>query len=303
MLLVCACMRWSSTVHPHAPAKKVTEVVLLRVDVTSEHQAHDTVQTLAGSAFKADVAVADGMRLPYASSRFDAALSIAVLHHVTTPARRIHMLTELLRILRPGGSALITVWATNQEDMKKLAKWQPIDRPGSAQQSHPAGLTHGPTVSTCLLDNDKAATETLESPLSTDAHTQDESDKLSLEATSSCCAAPHQQFVHKCSLAAESGKSSQTDKLNNDYFVPWHLPFHRAEAAMQVLKAGQVHDAVPAAGSIRIDNAKQSVVFSRYYHVYEQFELDQLVELVPGAEVLDSFYDKDNWCVVMGKRL
>ncbi|KAL0038021.1 hypothetical protein WJX79_009793 [Trebouxia sp. C0005] len=49
------------------------------------------------------------------------------------------------------------------------------------------------------------------------------------------------------------------------------------------------------------DNKKNSVVFSRYYHVYEQFELDNLVQQVPGAEVLESFYDKDNWCVVMGK--
>ena len=73
---------------------------------------------------------------------------------------------------------------------------------------------------------------------------------------------------------------------------------------MQVLKAKQQADQQAesaAAGSIRIDNKKNSVVFSRYYHVYEQFELDKLVEKVPGAKVLDSFYDKDNWCVVMGK--
>lgn len=104
--------------------------------------------------------------------------------------------------------------------------------------------------------------------------------------------------------SVESLSNSQSAAPSNDYFVPWHLPFHRAEAAMQVLKAsGQdAQKAAPAAaGSIRIDNKKNSIVFSRYYHVYEQFELDKLAEQVPGAEVLESFYDKDNWCVVMGK--
>ncbi len=75
---------------------------------------------------------------------------------------------------------------------------------------------------------------------------------------------------------------------------------------MQVLKANQAGQegkdaAAPATGNIRIDNKKNSVVYSRYYHVYEQFELDKLVQQVPRAEVLDTFYDKDNWCVVMGK--
>lgn len=245
------------------------------------------------------------MRLPYASGRFDAALSIAVLHHITTPARRIHMLTELLRILRPGGKALITVWATDQEDMKKLAKWQPIDRPDNAAPSQPAGLSYDPTVSsTGLLDNDKAATRTIQAPVScAHTHRQNQHDELSLEEDASSGAAIQQQSVHQSVLAAESGKSGQAEGPSNDYFVPWHLPFHRAEAALQVLKVekDQNTGSAAAAGSIRIDNTKQSVVFSRYYHVYEQFELDRLVESVPDAQVADSFYDKDNWCVVMQK--
>lgn len=236
----------------------------------------------AGSSFKADIAVADGMCLPYASSRFDAVLSIAVLHHITTPSRRIHMLAELLRMLRPGGKALVTVWATHQEDMKKLAKWQPIHKPGSSQHSHALDSAHHVNEMSSALGSGGA--EAQPGPV------------IGSEATA---IVSQEQQDHEQSEGSEPRTVSQGG--SNDYFVPWHLPFHRAEAALQVLKTEQEHDTT-AAGSIRIDNKKNAVVFSRYYHVFEQFELDRLVQSVPGAEVLDSFYDKDNWCVMMGKR-
>ena len=240
------------------------------------------------------------MCLPYASNRFDAVLSIAVLHHITTPSRRIHMLTELLRMLRPGGKALVTVWATHQEDMKKLDKWQPIARPGRSHQSHSADLSHDDGDGTCEC---KPAAGPGSSVF--DGHCSDRQvERLALEAAVSSeagvTAAKQHPVPEQCG-GAESGMFSQGEGISNDYFVPWHLPFHRAEAALQFLKAEEEHDNT-SAGSIRIDDKKHAVVFSRYYHVYEQFELDQLVQSVPEAEVLDSFYDKDNWCVVMGKR-
>lgn len=259
---------------------------------------------IAGSSFKADVAVADGMRLPYASQRFDAVLSIAVLHHITTPARRTHMLKELLRILRPAGKALVTVWATDQEDMKKLAKWQPIDRPGSQAEDAKTGHhSKGSAVSAAVISSGASPPPGVEHPsLGTDQAGEAGASKQQSAAEGS----RHAQSgsAQQASVALPSSSQNQSAVPSNDYFVPWHLPFHRAEAAMQVLKAsGQdAQKADPAAaGSVRIDNKKNSIVFSRYYHVYEQFELDKLVEQLPGAEVLESFYDKDNWCVVMGK--
>ena len=51
----------------------------------------------------------------------------AVLHHVASPARRLRVLGELARVLRPGGRALLTVWASEQEDARKLAKCASLD--------------------------------------------------------------------------------------------------------------------------------------------------------------------------------
>ena len=54
----------------------------------------------------------------------------------------------------------------------------------------------------------------------------------------------------------------------------------------------------PAVGGPRIDDLKGAVVFQRYYHLFERGELDALVRRLPGARIVDSFYDKDNWCCV-----
>ncbi|KAJ1339249.1 hypothetical protein BSLG_006386 [Batrachochytrium salamandrivorans] len=57
---------------------------------------------------------ADNLSLPYRSDVFDFAISIAVIHHFSTPERRKQAIIELLRILKPGGRVLIFVWALEQ---------------------------------------------------------------------------------------------------------------------------------------------------------------------------------------------
>jgi alkylated DNA repair protein alkB homolog 8 len=48
---------------------------------------------------------------------------------VSIADRRRAFLVELLRVLRPGGCGLVTVWATRQSDtqMKKVRSWVPCD--------------------------------------------------------------------------------------------------------------------------------------------------------------------------------
>ena len=88
------------------------------------HQLHGCGSTKRSFA---DVAVADAMHLPLRPNSVNAALCIAVLHHISTIDRRLQILNEIARILLPGGRALITVWAQEQEDTEKtIAKWQPI---------------------------------------------------------------------------------------------------------------------------------------------------------------------------------
>ena len=65
-----------------------------------------------------EVAVCDCLNLPYRSNQFDAAICVAVIHHLSTEERRVAALRELIRIVRPGGEALVYVWAMEQEKKK-----------------------------------------------------------------------------------------------------------------------------------------------------------------------------------------
>ncbi|MBI2849647.1 MAG: class I SAM-dependent methyltransferase [Chloroflexi bacterium] len=65
--------------------------------------------------FTANLVQADVSRLPFSSESFDWAISIATYHHLESQEAREGAFTELRRVLKPGGEALITVWN----------RWQP----------------------------------------------------------------------------------------------------------------------------------------------------------------------------------
>ncbi|EGG16517.1 Hypothetical Generic methyl-transferase/SAM [Cavenderia fasciculata] len=58
---------------------------------------------------------ADGLYLPYQTDTFDYAISIAVIHHFSTFERRVEALKEIVRVLKPGGTFLVTAWAMSQK--------------------------------------------------------------------------------------------------------------------------------------------------------------------------------------------
>lgn len=67
--------------------------------------------------------VADNLTLPHGGlicgSRFDFAISIAVVHHLSTPERRIEAIEAILECLKDAGKALIYVWALEQKNSRR----------------------------------------------------------------------------------------------------------------------------------------------------------------------------------------
>jgi tRNA (uracil-5-)-methyltransferase TRM9 len=67
------------------------------------------------------------LSLPHPPGTFDFATSIAVIHHLSTPARRIEAVKAVLDVLRQpsdsnlqeAGKALIYVWALEQKDSRR----------------------------------------------------------------------------------------------------------------------------------------------------------------------------------------
>lgn len=77
------------------------------VRIAAKHQPHD-------------VLVADALNMPHPYGAFDFVISIAVIHHLSTPQRRVEAVAELLKHLRPSsGQVLIFVWALEQQNSRR----------------------------------------------------------------------------------------------------------------------------------------------------------------------------------------
>ncbi|KAI0011716.1 S-adenosyl-L-methionine-dependent methyltransferase [Xylariaceae sp. FL0662B] len=61
-----------------------------------------------------DVMVADGLALPFRPRAVDFVICIAVVHHLSTRARRVEAVRALLDCVRDGGKVLVYVWALEQ---------------------------------------------------------------------------------------------------------------------------------------------------------------------------------------------
>ena len=57
--------------------------------------------------------------IPLESNSIDNVISIAVVHHLNSVELRIKAISELLRIVKPGGSVMISVWSFEQDISSK----------------------------------------------------------------------------------------------------------------------------------------------------------------------------------------
>ncbi|KAM1331386.1 hypothetical protein EV1_043525 [Malus domestica] len=228
-----------------------------------------------------EVLVADAVDLPYRTGFGDAAISIAVLHHLSTEGRRKKAIEELIRVVRKGGLVLITVWAVEQEDKSLVAKWTPLTEKYGEEWIGP-GSPHVRSPSSRTL---QSIPETEESSLGECKKESDQSATQSLQEKTS----QSESYL---------GTSCDVKDANDqqEYFVPWHLPYHRAEVS------GASACAL-ANGLAKKDDKKGAVVYNRYYHVFIEGELERLVAGMKDAVIVDRFFDKSNWCIVLKKTL
>jgi len=82
------------------------------VKIASQHEPHNTI-------------IADTLSLPHPHAKFDFAISIAVIHHLSTRTRRVEAIEAILQTLKPAseqtekGQALIFVWALEQKTSRR----------------------------------------------------------------------------------------------------------------------------------------------------------------------------------------
>ncbi|KAG8229792.1 hypothetical protein J437_LFUL005873 [Ladona fulva] len=167
------------------------------------------------------------LHIPLKPGIADACICIAVIHHLSTKERRLQALTQIAEVLRPGGQALVYVWAKEQErDKVKSSYLRQMGKRNSGKSDEETSHKH------CVSELD-----------------------LSLP-------------VHK----------NRTDFQHGDLFVPWKLK-HDTD--------GKTSKEVPT--------------FYRYYHVFEEGELETLSREILDIRILKSYYDQGNWCLLMEK--
>ncbi|KAI5800301.1 S-adenosyl-L-methionine-dependent methyltransferase [Peziza echinospora] len=96
------------------------------VFIIGSDRSHNLVK-FAATHKQHDALVADALDLPHPCSRFDFAISIAVIHHFSSTERRAAAIESILSMLKPkvngldetGGKALIYVWALEQKNSRR----------------------------------------------------------------------------------------------------------------------------------------------------------------------------------------
>ena len=86
-----------------------------------------TGERAEGQAMRVDWVGGEATKLPFRNASFDAALCIAVLHHLPLESDRLLSLQEIRRVLRRGTPALVSVWAREQPRFQSALALPEVD--------------------------------------------------------------------------------------------------------------------------------------------------------------------------------
>ena len=216
---------------------------------------------------------ADTTNLPFKSNTFDAIISIAVIHHLSSEQRRLAALREMARLLVPGGRMLVYVWAMEQgkrefSSQDVLVPWHTRKVQSSVHTSKKRkkkrdkkikpknlDLKHGPVVQELELDS------------------------LFEDQTSNA----NEEYGNiPDSLTTDIGDSKETEPVDENTEVTIDC------------------NSIEATDKYRQETASKDTfdIFMRYYHVFRENELRELVERnMSDVRIVDCYYDHENWCI------
>ncbi|XP_014783679.1 alkylated DNA repair protein alkB homolog 8 isoform X2 [Octopus bimaculoides] len=257
-------------------ALEIPETRAANLEVTHVHQiGSDRSENLINICKERnfEVFVGDVMAIPLRSNTFDACICIAVIHHLSTKQRRLQAVKELVRLLCPGGKALIQVWAMEQEVDNQESKYiRKKSKP--SRKDNPSVLLNVnntsqfdsdlPEIADIKLQEDIGNTKPNRPP--TNSKTANSDNVESAEE-------PLKLAVHV----------NRTSFKQQDLLLPW---------TKKVKKT-----------STKADSCNDNSVLYRYYHVFQDGELVDLCQNIDNVDILQYYYDEGNWCVVLKKLL
>jgi len=225
-----------------------------------------------------DFLVADLVHAPYRGGLFDAAICIAVLHHLSTWERRVEVLRECLRVLKAGGRLLLYAWAEEQGSGDGEGGQHGVsnhDFENTGSQDCLVAWHHKlvPAVPSPSASKDGACARAGES-------------SSTLAGCSGADPAPKKEDW-------ESGQAALR-LLNHAKQLG-----DAGQLSSTTMTKGKESEGIQSSGYVDIE--KQAVVYQRYCHVYREGELEELFLATGMCEVEEVYMDTGNWCVIARK--
>jgi len=242
--------------------------------------------------------VSDILSLPYRSNSFDACISIAVIHHLSTEERRANAIREILRIAKPGGLVLVYVWAMEQ-DKDTTSSEKSVAGGKAEKELNDVPLSKDPLFVESVKGNIHPSNEdSIRNHLITSS---DKSNKNIDDRKIDSLLMVQKSMATKggCTVDSKAGNNDrmkiEVNEARNvfqqqDLLVPWHF---RGKQEKNQRKS------CCDTGNKFASHGEQ--VYHRFYHVFVEGELEKLCCDVGGNTIVKSYHDKGNWCIILRK--
>jgi tRNA (uracil-5-)-methyltransferase TRM9 len=93
-----------------------------------------------------DLLIGDARDLPIATDAAGALLAVAVIHHIQEAQGRRTAISEIRRVLAPGGEAMVSVWALDDPDVATRVRARPMEGGDGADLWVPWRAPGGPII-------------------------------------------------------------------------------------------------------------------------------------------------------------
>lgn len=227
-----------------------------------------------------EVFICNCLQLPLRSNIADGVISIAVLHHLSTEERRLQALQEIVRVLCPGGKALIYVWAKDQS-RSKMSAYLKQDRKNRRNQGDGIGDS---------IEDSEIKQETL---VSCDNVLNNAENILNFKNVN----IPENEICNdKIVNTLSRSTTINFDKSQLSVNLPVHI--NRTEFQHQDLL---VPWKMKSTFCKETTEKKEDQMFLRYYHVFEEGEVNKVCSQLLNININMTYYDEGNWCIILEK--
>jgi alkylated DNA repair protein alkB family protein 8 len=217
----------------------------------------------------------DAVLLPFLSNTFDAAICIAVLHHIATIERRYSLISELLRITKTNGIIFLQAWALEQESSSiHTFTSQDIMVPWKLNKRF-----INPNNNTEVSDSSGGSSQKGSAKEKKKQKGKNRKEKEKANAINET----QQQFIPE---------EEQASLNQNDV----------EKATSETITVDKEEKCVSSVNAIeKKDKDDELIVYERYCHVYREGELVDLCSRIPNCQIIESGYEKGNWFLKLQK--